>query len=518
MKTQTTRRALIVSILSLLVCVSMLIGTTFAWFTDSVTSGRNTIQSGNLDVVLEYWDGDSYEEVSSTTKLFDDAARWEPGYTEVAYLKVSNAGSLALKYHLAVNVYNETLGKTKTGADIKLSDHLQFKVVESDTDLADTYTSREAAQNANATATKLQTYDSADKALEKKGDADYVALIVYMPTTVGNEANHDGANIPAIEMGVSLFATQQTAESDSFDNQYDKNAELPWDGKIPDITLDDLNPDVVFKTDTRYVDATKSSVTVSNAGELLWVMNQNSTAIDNYFANKYPGFITAGWGSWTIKLDDDIDFGALPIAPMELRAKVFDGQGYTIKNVIVDGNGGQAGLFKWNGGTIQNLTVENITVVNGGGYGTGAVAGGGGNYVNVTAKNIKVSGEYAVGGISGYYGYTYTNCSVIGEANTITSTTSDCPDGVGGIAGFLNTDTTETILFTNCKVENTTISATDEVGGIVGRAVALGTNDSITLEGCTTSGVTLNTTDASATYKGDLIGRNYNDGNVFINN
>ena len=231
MKAKTTRRALLMSALSLLLCVSMLVGTTFAWFTDSVTSGRNTIQAGNLDVVLEYWDGDSYEEVTSTTKLFDDAALWEPGYTEVAYLKVSNAGSLALKYQLAVNVYKETDGKTKDGTSITLSDHLQFKVVESDTDLAGTYT-RETAKNANATATKLQTYNSEIKPLDAKNEAgdnnyyDYVALIIYMPETVGNEANHDGVNIPSIEMGVNLLATQQTAESDSFDNQYDAGAEI----------------------------------------------------------------------------------------------------------------------------------------------------------------------------------------------------------------------------------------------------------------------------------------------------
>ncbi len=228
-KKHSTKKALLASALSLLLCVSMLVGTTFAWFTDSVTSGRNTIQSGNLDVVLEYWDGDSYEEVTSTTKLFDDAALWEPGYTEVAYLKVSNAGSLALKYQLAVNVYNEVLGKTEVGADIKLSDYLQFKVVESDTDLADTYT-RETAQNADAVATKLQTYNSEIKTLEPKNEQgdnnyyDYVALIIYMPTTVGNEANHDGENIPSIEMGVNLFATQFTYEEDSFGKDYDEDA------------------------------------------------------------------------------------------------------------------------------------------------------------------------------------------------------------------------------------------------------------------------------------------------------
>lgn len=235
MKAKITCRALLLSALSFLLCVSMLIGTTFAWFTDSVTSGRNTIQAGNLDVVLEYWDTvqKKYVEVDSNTKLFNDAALWEPGYTEVAYLKVSNAGSLALKYQLAIGVYNEILGKTEAGADIKLSDYLQFKVVESNTDLVGTYASREAAQAADAIATKLQAYNSEIKPLEVKNEAgdnnyyDYIALIIYMPTTVGNAANHDGTNVPKIEMGINLYATQDTVEADSFNNQYDKDAELP---------------------------------------------------------------------------------------------------------------------------------------------------------------------------------------------------------------------------------------------------------------------------------------------------
>lgn len=139
-----------------------------------------------MDVVLEYWDGDSYEEVTSETKLFNDAALWEPGYTEVAYLKVSNAGSLALKYQMGVTVLNESVGKTKTNADINLSEHLQFKVVESDNDLAE-YASREDALNANVTASKLQNYNSSFKPLAPKSengdnynDYDYIALIVYM--------------------------------------------------------------------------------------------------------------------------------------------------------------------------------------------------------------------------------------------------------------------------------------------------------------------------------------------------
>lgn len=368
MKKNQTRRALLMSALSLLLCVSMLIGTTFAWFTDSVTSGRNTIQAGNLDVVLEYWDGNSYEEVTSTTKLFDDAALWEPGYTEVAYLKVSNAGSLALKYHLAVNVYNEILGKTETGADIKLSDYLQFKVVKSDTDLAGTYGSREAAQAAPATATKLQTYSSDVKPLDPKdgaNDEDYVALIIYMPTTVGNEANHDGVNVPKIEMGVNLFATQQTAESDSFNNQYDKNA-----------------------------------IIVTNAAEA-------QAALDN----AEPGA--------TIKLAPGVNYGTLYLRPVAGAAptKEVDWQGnnyrfetYSLfENLtIVGATGATVDAIKIEGSTyyntahsqagtypimlslieLKNVVVDGVTFTGKGGYDPQ----GHGNAINLSGSNIKVDG------------------------------------------------------------------------------------------------------------------------------
>ena len=229
-KTRSTKRALLTSGLALIMCITMLIGTTFAWFTDSVTSGRNQIVAGNLDVELEYWNGTAYAPVTSATKLFNDNALWEPGYTEVAYLKVSNLGSLALKYQLNVNVFGETLGKTKGGADIKLSDYLVFKTVESDTDLADAYATREAAVAAAGTEKGLKAYNGATKPLDPKGGAnadDYVALIIYMPTTVGNEANHNGTDVPSIEMGVNLLATQLTAEKDSFDNTYDENAWHP---------------------------------------------------------------------------------------------------------------------------------------------------------------------------------------------------------------------------------------------------------------------------------------------------
>ena len=112
-KSKNTKRALWASILSMLVCAAMLVGSTFAWFSDSVTSGKNKIVAGNLDVELEYsTDGTTWNKVDADTNLFKsaDETLWEPGHTEYVYLRVSNVGSLALKYQFAVNVYGDEDG------------------------------------------------------------------------------------------------------------------------------------------------------------------------------------------------------------------------------------------------------------------------------------------------------------------------------------------------------------------------------------------------------------------------
>ena len=96
-KTKSTKRALLVSGLVLIMCVTMLIGSTFAWFTDSVTSSNNKIVAGNLDVQLLMDTGDGYEDISNSTEsifnMLSNKAQdvnadtlWEPGYSQVAFL------------------------------------------------------------------------------------------------------------------------------------------------------------------------------------------------------------------------------------------------------------------------------------------------------------------------------------------------------------------------------------------------------------------------------------------------
>ena len=100
------KRSLLMSGLALLLCVSMLIGSTFAWFTDSVTSAGNIIKSGTLDVEMFWADGKEDPDAATWNDAADGAIfnsdKWEPGYTEARHIAVKNEGTLALKYQLSI--------------------------------------------------------------------------------------------------------------------------------------------------------------------------------------------------------------------------------------------------------------------------------------------------------------------------------------------------------------------------------------------------------------------------------
>ena len=235
---KSTKKALMLSIFSLVLCFSMLIGTTFAWFTDSVTSANNIIKSGNLDIELYYQvEGQTdWTKVDENTNVFMENALWEPGHTEVVKLKVVNEGSLALKYQLGVNIAGETGSVNVDGQPFELSDYIKFGIVEG----AQTYTRDQAVAAVDATATNLKTaWNSGTTKLDAKNDTasdeKIVTMVVYMPTTVGNEANYaKGAVVPTINLGINLMATQVEAESDSFNDQYDKDAEFVLEVKNAD--------------------------------------------------------------------------------------------------------------------------------------------------------------------------------------------------------------------------------------------------------------------------------------------
>lgn len=220
-KQKSTKRALLMSALSLLMCVSMLIGSTFAWFTDSVISGNNTIAAGNLDVELEYYNGTEWKTVNGATNLFDETL-WEPGRTDVVYLRLKNIGSLALKYELAINIVSETPGINMAGEEFLLSDYIYMGVAEGQ---EPSFANRSAAQSAVASnAGIISEGYAADGEMVKGANDLYMAVVVYMPSSVTNEANYRGDAVPSIDLGINLIATQLMNEEDSFGKDYDEAA------------------------------------------------------------------------------------------------------------------------------------------------------------------------------------------------------------------------------------------------------------------------------------------------------
>ena len=120
MQSKNTKRSLLTSGFSLLICCALLVGTTFAWFTDSVTSQGNKIQAGTLDVQL--WNGE--QDISNSAVPVFDYNLWEPGYSTGANLSVHNVGSLAVKYELELQNVTTTKGMEKV-IDVMVNNDVQ---------------------------------------------------------------------------------------------------------------------------------------------------------------------------------------------------------------------------------------------------------------------------------------------------------------------------------------------------------------------------------------------------------
>ena len=380
-KKHSNKKALIASFLVLALCFTSFLATTFAWFTDSVTSANNIIKSGNLDIELKYAkiDGDKitgWDTVGGKDNIFDKNALWEPGRVEVVYLEVSNLGTLALKYQLGVNVAKETPGTNVNGEEIMLSKHLVFKVVELE-DMPTTPYTRESAINAAGTVKGLKDYNGKTTPLEK-GATDYVALIVYMPESVGNEANYRGDSIPTIELGINLYATQQTAEEDSFGSDYDAGANhekfkvtnandlqnAANDAKPGDV-IEVVN-DIVLTAPivippaqaTLSMRSTPAPVVIDLNGKTITTsLVEGSTTNHLYAFENYGNLVITGNG--TINARGIFNYGNMVLENGTINA--------------IDGNGGYAvrnydgATFTMNGGTIAT-TFEDDHKVDKGGY------------------------------------------------------------------------------------------------------------------------------------------------------
>lgn len=221
-KKQNNKRMLLMSIMSLLLCVTMLMGSTLAWFTDTVTSTENRIQAGNLaiDLLMDKTEDGNYVSIrNGSGDIFSEATGngilWEPGKTEIVYLQVHNKGNLAVKYNIALAI-----------EDTGLAGALEYAVLDGAkaADLAAASKWTDITTYPGVLVDKLPTNDvlAAPNGKLLAGNSDFFALAVHMKEDAGNE--YQGKSI---SIDLTLVATQASVEPDSFGNQYDASALLP---------------------------------------------------------------------------------------------------------------------------------------------------------------------------------------------------------------------------------------------------------------------------------------------------
>ena len=203
-----TKLALVASILLIVAWVLLSANASLAWFQADDTI-INSLNFGDLKVNLYHKTGGDYSPVDSTTKVFNDAALYEPGYTQVVYLKIENAGTLDFTYDMSVipDLSTIVVGKNEKGDEIYLPEYLNFGLVFDETEdgLMEKTADRKLAQT--YATQKLSNYSESGGTLAA-GGSHYCALILYMPENVANEANYRGDTAPSVEVGIGVVANQ----------------------------------------------------------------------------------------------------------------------------------------------------------------------------------------------------------------------------------------------------------------------------------------------------------------------
>lgn len=216
-KTKSTKRALVSSVVALFLCFTMLLGTTYAWFTDSVTSSSNIIKSGTLDVEM-YWAEGTEEPTNanwqdaSQGSIFD-YENWEPGYTSVRHIKIENKGTLALQYKIVI---------IADGEISDLTDVIDVYYEDPAMQISDATLLTEEIAIGNLTAVLASLDETANGVLDA-GASDTITIALKMRESAGN--NYQNKKIGTFS--IQLLATQYAKETDSLGSDYDMNAEFP---------------------------------------------------------------------------------------------------------------------------------------------------------------------------------------------------------------------------------------------------------------------------------------------------
>lgn len=387
----------------------MLIGSTFAWFTDSASTGVNKIQAGNLDVQLLDASDNSLEGKTLEWKTGDEREQseilWEPGCTyELEPVVIKNNGNLALKYKVVI---------TGIKGSAKLNEVIEWTI------------------KADEVVFGFDNYHSLGVNASNK-----LTISGHMKDTANND--YQGLSIDGI--GITVVATQDTVEYDSINNTYDASANefSVWDGTVDSEGLAN-NTDNDAKT-----------VAIKSAAQ--FAAFEKSVNVDH---KSYSGY--------TINLMAPIDLNNVEWTPIGQTGEgnttfsgTFDGRGLTIKNLIINDNvetkDHGTGLFGWlNTGIVKNINVDTVTV-SGHSY-TGVIAG----YVESIPNSLVLNCHVSNARIS---------------STSVSSNGGDDGKGdgakVGGIVGFAGNVGT---LVKDCTVSDSRIDARRDAGQVVGYAI-----------------------------------------------
>ena len=409
-----SKKALLSSAFALVVSVAMLIGTTFAWFTDTASTGVNKIVSGNLKVDIIGENSDSHIEKLNFTKAATTDAEagaeilWEPGCRYLTEgFRIANKGNLALKWKAQVN-------KGTTAANEGNFDLL---------DVIDFYLVTKAADGTE-TATALDEFTGNLKKTETSG-VYYIKGV--MQTTAGND--YQGLTLDGIT--VTVIATQDTVENDSFGDQYDKDAPLDFE---PVATADELKAaaadgkNILFTQDVALTNAVtfdravtidlngKTLTTALNSNGYSLVTKANATIINGTY--KATG-TSRGIGAYgNLKMSHvTVDVAGL----VGVACSADNGQ-YIIEDSTI--KGGYA-LCNFNNNVkinVSDSTLEGKTIGlyhNGSNFGldltvTGTKINAGNNGTDATG--VYISGSTSTRDAGGYQKASFTDCTIKGNA------------------------------------------------------------------------------------------------------
>ncbi len=402
----TTKRALLLSVLSLLLCVAMLTSTTFAWFTDSVSANGNKIVAGTLDIELweATYEGWMDEQPSNEVQITDssepifNSELWEPGYLDYTNLTVWNKGTLAAKINAQLVPVGE-IGKLAEVIDVYVA-YVPLA------DYYDTYTIREFFNGefvwAPGTPFEMNMFDNyvehvgtlkdvmekginlatfgGDDAVIEAGENYQVNIALKMPESAGNEYQGQKAGM----FDIRILATQATVEEDGFDQNYDQDAEYPtaWTERAD-------TESVIANTNEE-----EKIVEIFNAAELAGLAQLVNEG------NNYAGY--------TVVLEDDIDLQNALWTPIGNNAANrfygnLDGNGHTISNLRISAENSRKGLIGCAGGTfsVTDLTIDNAYV-----SGSGAIGAfvGWCDGAKATFENLTLTGDVKLRGWNGGVG------------------------------------------------------------------------------------------------------------------